>query len=176
MYKGLIIGVAILLGAGSLLVTRRPRADVHIYPVKFVCGIMPNTLSMSGVDPNFVWAVNPGRYTTSINIQNPNSTTTNIRKEIMLAPRENTSAQASTSINMALPGRSATAADCPDIYLNMGLHASSTVYMEGFLNVLSSRDLYITAVYTGQNLMASGTQQEMSTMDIEEVVGKILPR
>ncbi len=94
----------------------------------------------------------------------------------MLAPREPDSRPASTTITMILPGRNATAADCPDIYLNMGVHASSTVYMEGFLDIISKTELYVTAVYTGQNLGPDGTPSQLSTMDVEHIQGETLVR
>ena len=82
---GLVGGLVV--GALPSLPFPIPRDMVYIYPVKFVCGIMPNASSTAGVNPSFIWAVNPGRYTTSINIQNAGATSTTILKKIMLAPR-----------------------------------------------------------------------------------------
>lgn len=174
----LITGLLALLSLGTIVVTSLPsqRTPItsYVYPVKFVCGVASSTTTI--LNPDFRWTASPGRYYTSINIQNPSATSTKLSKAIMLAPREPDSRPASTTITMILPGRNATAADCPDIYLNMGVHASSTVYMEGFLDIISKTELYVTAVYTGQNLGPDGTPSQLSTMDVEHIQGETLVR
>ena len=166
-----VLGVLAGLNAKSLSVSDGQR----VYPVKFTCGIMYQKNAFYQTRP-FGGALNPGRYTTSINIQNPSKEAVKITKAVLLAPREPDSGTASTTVVLNLPGRSATSADCPDIYSIISMPTSTQTYIEGFLDVVSKNDLYVSAIYTGQNLKSDGTLQDMSTMDVERIPAEALPK
>ncbi len=130
------------------------------YVVKFVCG------SSEGDEAK---RVVPGRYATSINIYNPNSTDTELDKNVALTfpPEEQASGAVSDIIVDNLESRAALQVDCGEIPAGFSFTGGAPVspYTEGFLVIESRGTLKVTAVYTATD--ASGG----ASVDVEEFEG-----
>jgi hypothetical protein len=172
----LLIGglVLLLLGAGVHKSLQATLTSSPIYSAKFVCGIMPNLTTLGvpiggKVDPNFLGAVNPGRYTTAVNIQNLGKESVTLKKQVTLAPREPKFGTTTASITMTLPPGAATNADCQDIYSFLIMSPNSSSYEEGFISIVPKGDVHVVAVYTVQNLRPDGTLLETSSIEVERI-------
>ncbi|MFA6572519.1 MAG: hypothetical protein WCT77_14920 [Bacteroidota bacterium] len=121
------------------------RKTQFIYSVKFVCGIQDNPK-----EP----VVRPGIYSTDINIFNFNNVKVSIVKKIVplvvkgeVVGREPKYVEKVKFENIVLPPESATMDDCVKIarFFNASLPMPISI---GFLEIISNKELDITAVYT----------------------------
>jgi hypothetical protein len=145
--------------------------DTYVYSVKFVCG---NQQEISCELPT----VRPGIYATEINIHNYHESEVHITKHIFPvvfagAPtgREPRFVEAKAKEDIVLPPKTATMDDCSRIgELLLGAPLSSPMsLMIGFLEIVSTKELNVTAVYT-----ASGNLKSDSvSIDVQQVQGKI---
>jgi hypothetical protein len=142
------------------------------YSVKFVCGVQDDCSCACA-------AVRPGAYATEINIYNYHSTEVHIRKHVVPvvfagAPigREPDYATIKADDKIVLPGRTATMDDCCRIqHLLLGGQAGGTLPLTiGFLEIISDRELAVSAVYT-----ASDVKGGRVSIDVEEVLGRRVP-
>ena len=132
-----------------------------IYNVKFVCG--------QAQTKEFI--VNPGIYTTEINILNfDNEKTAEILKlfipvvlENRAIAREPRSSKPLGKDAIKLPANSATMDDC--LKITKALNAGSGLKI-GFLKIESTLELAVTAVYT---VMDAGSKTV--SIDVEEIQG-----
>jgi hypothetical protein len=116
------------------------------YSVKFVCGVQEEGC---GCDP-----VRPGRYATHISIHNHSSETVEVRKRVIPvvlagAPvgREPRVAKARAEDAVKLPPHTATMDDCCRI-TELLFGAPVDGLNIGLLEIIASRDVSVTAVYT----------------------------
>lgn len=136
------------------------------YSVKFVCGVQEECACACA-------PVRPGAYATEINIYNYHSTDARIRKHVVpvvfagaAVGREPDHAKIKAADGMVLPGRTATMDDCCRIQrLLVGGQASGTLPLTiGFLEIISDRELVVTAVYTASDLKSGSV-----SIDVEEI-------
>lgn len=142
----------------------------YVYSVKFLCGEQRE--ECCGYGP-----VRPGRYSTDINIHNFHDTEVRITKHILpvvfagaAAGREPRFVRSKAKESMVLPANSATMDDCSKIseLLLGALPSSSMALMTGFLEITSSRELNVTAVYT-----VSDIKSNCVSIDTKQIQGKI---
>jgi hypothetical protein len=142
------------------------------YSVKFVCGVQEDC-------PCACAAVRPGAYATEINIYNYHSSEAHIRKHVVpvvfagaAIGREPDFAKIKGDDKIVLPGRTATMDDCCRIQnLLLGGQASGTLPLTiGFLEIISDRELVVSAVYTASDLKGGSI-----SIDVEEVRGRRVP-
>jgi hypothetical protein len=144
--------------------------SAYTYSVKFVCGIQKD-------DPEGCLTVRPGTYATEINIHNFKDTVIQIEKYVLpvvifgnVVGREPkfTGPQAKDSIE--LPPNTATMDDCcriSELLLGHPPLGPSPLTI-GFLVIVSSQELNVTAVYTASDLRSGSI-----SIDVEQIVGKL---
>jgi hypothetical protein len=129
-----------------------------VYSAKFICGEQPSC----GCECT---PVQPGRYATEINIHNFGLEEVEIQKRfipVVLASapvgREPRTASARAEDKIVLPPRAATMDDCCRIgeLLFGGEAASPMPITIGFLEIVSSGPIAVTAVYTASGLESPG--------------------
>ena len=125
-------------------------AIVFAYSVKFLCGTQ--AASCCGCDP-----LQPGRYRTEINIHNPTARAARVRMRPIslvtggtVVAREPDFAGPSATSTMRLPAHTATMADCCRIMelVQGAAPSASTGVSVGIVEILSTVELAVTAVYT----------------------------
>jgi hypothetical protein len=141
----------------------------HVYSVKFVCGVQTECGCHAG-------PVRPGAYATEINILNDNDTEVTIVKHVIpvvfagaAAGREPRFAGRKASDRIVLPPHTATMDDCRRLseLLLGGPPEAELPLTVGFLEILSSRPLQVTAVYTVSDLKSGSV-----SMDVVQVQGR----
>jgi len=134
-------------------VIKVPGFRLFVYSVKFICGEQRN--DCCGCAP-----VVPGRYSTEINIFNPAATTAPVAKRVIplelagaVSGREPKFKQAAFTEVLRLPAQSATMDDCCRILeVLLGAPPSGQVSLTlGILEVISTVELAVTALYTASN-------------------------
>jgi hypothetical protein len=144
---------------------------VHSYSVKFVCGAQPEC-------PCDCAPVRPGIYATEINIHNYHGVDVELDKWFIpvvfagaAGGREPRSVGPRTSDAITLPPHSATMDDCCRIAeLLLGAAAPAPIPLTiGLLEITSSHELSVTAVYT----VSDPTSGRVS-IDVEQIHGKTL--
>jgi len=145
--------------------------SVYTYSVKFVCGIQKD-------DPEGCLTVRPGAYATDINIHNFKDSETQIEKFILpvvlfgnVVGREpKFTGPLREPEKILLPPNTATMDDCCRISELLLGHPplSPSPLTIGFLVIVSSQELNVTAVYTASDLRSGSI-----SIDVEQVVGKL---
>jgi von Willebrand factor type A domain/Trypsin-like peptidase domain len=135
------------------VVVRAPEFRLFVYSATFVCGVQKNDCGRCA-------PVAPGRYSTEINILNPHGALAPVAKRVIplvlagaATGREpNVKGPIATEI-IRLPAHSATMDDCCRI-LDMALGAppaGPVPITTGILEILSTVELAVTAVYTASD-------------------------
>lgn len=129
-----------------------------VYAVKFVCGTQPACDCQCS-------PVRPGRYATEINLLNAGAKEVRVRKRFIpvvlagAAPgREPRAAAPRAEDRIVLPPHSATMDDCCRVHeLLFGAPGGTTEALSiGFVEITSSAELVVTAVYTSSGLEPGG--------------------
>jgi hypothetical protein len=138
----------------------------YTYAVKFVCGTQDDC--NCGCGP-----VRPGIYATEINILNPKCDEATITKRLVplvfagaVTGREPAVAQARVTDRIVLPSGAATMDDCCRFaeLLYGAVPASTMPLTVGFLEIISDRELHVTAVYTASDLKGNGLSVAVETL------------
>jgi len=159
---------------GSVVAAKPTRITVpackYTYAVKFVCG----TQSDCGCTCS---PVRPGTYATEINMLNPGCKEANVVKRVVplvfagaTTGREPAIANARATDRIVLPPGAATMDDCCRIaeLLYGGVPGSPMPLTVGFLEIISDKELHVTAVYTASDLQGHGL-----SFEVETVLGKL---
>jgi hypothetical protein len=142
----------------------------YTYAVKFVCGTQDECNCSCG-------PVRPGIYATEVNILNPKCDNATITKRVVplvfagaVTGREPAVAQARVTDRIVLPSGAATMDDCCRFaeLLYGAVPASTMPLTVGFMELISNRELHVTAVYTASDLKGNGL-----SIAVETVPGKL---
>ncbi len=137
-----------------------------VYAVKFVCGTQPVCECQCA-------PVRPGRYATEINLLNAGSKEVAVRKRfipVVLAGaavgREPRSAGPRAEDKIVLPPHSATMDDCCRVHemLFGAAGGAAETLSIGFVEITSSAELVVTAVYTSSGLGGDGV-----AIDVQQI-------
>lgn len=143
-----------------------------VYAVKYICGTSPDCGCAEA-------AVRPGRYATDINIHNPGRNTAAVSKLVtplvsagIAVGREPRSQLPVGADKIKLRAHAATMDDCRRLAeLHYGAPAEGSLPLTvGFLEIVSTQQLVVTAVYT-----ATGADGHL-TMDVETVQPIVRPQ
>jgi hypothetical protein len=158
----------------SVVARKRVRITVpackFVYSVKFVCGAQPDCDCECS-------PVRPGVYATEINIHNDNDGETRLEKHVIpvvfagaAAGREPNFARRRATDKLVLPPHTATMDDCCRITeLLLGAPSCSPAALNiGFLEIISNREISVTAVYTVSDLKSKSV-----SIDVEQITGKV---
>ena len=172
-----------------------PAAEYNSYAAKFVCGAFPTPTAANVFPP-----VQPGNYSTEINIHNPNypafhnqPTTIRVYKKLVILAgattnaagqivpfifREPEMAQPLNFVQLDMRPDSATMDDCQALWRmanQTGLALAPGQPTIGYLVLLSPKryELDVDAVYTGE-LPGSGSGPVSLTEDVVRVTGKLI--
>jgi hypothetical protein len=144
-----------------------PPCAGFVYSVKFVCGVQPQCNCECG-------PVQPGKYATEINIHNYSAKEVELRKRFVPvvlagapAGREPRVARVRAEDKIILPAHSATMDDCCRIaeMLFGGTAPSPIPLTIGFLEVTSTEELGVTAVYTASDLSSGSISIDVEQID-----------
>lgn len=161
-----IMGLALL--ASGVLPVAGQEATLR-YAVKFVCG----DPGPQGV-PDVQLPLTNGRYHTVINVHNPSlNSPVGFAKKVAVAsasPYEGAQRPGPMTpfFRAELQANQAFEIDCPEIAQVTGLPISGGNYIEGFVVIMSPRELDVVAVYTAR---ARGDNQ-ISTLHVLPVTGR----
>lgn len=154
-----VVADGTLVAAKSVQITVPPCAPkLFVYAVKFVCGVQPECDCECA-------PVQPGNYSTEINIHNYSSNEVTVVKRFVPvvlagapAGREPRVAAPRAEDKIVLPPHTATMDDCCRITeLLFGAPVASPVPLTiGFLELTASADIAVTAVYTTSGLTSQG--------------------
>ncbi len=143
-----------------------------VYAVKYVCGTSPDCGCAEAT-------VRPGRYATDINIHNPGRDTAAVSKLVIPlvtagigVGREPRAQNPAGADRIKLPAHAATMDDCRRLAeLHYGAPPEGSLPLTiGFLEIVSTQQLVVTAVYT-----ATGPDGHL-TMDIETLQPIVRPQ
>lgn len=145
-----------------------PPCATFVYSVKFVCGVQSECECECG-------PVQPGKYSTEINIHNYNNKEVKIAKRFIpvvfagaAIGREPKVAVAKAKDAIVLPPHAATMDDCCRIAeLLFGDVPSPMPLTIGFLEITSNQEVSVTAVYTSRSLTGQGVD-----IDVEQIQGR----
>lgn len=157
----------------SVVASKKVRITVpackFVYSVKFVCGVQPECDCECA-------PVRPGVYATEINILNDNDGVVRLEKYVIpvvfagaAAGREPKFVGRKAADKLVLPPHTATMDDCCRIgELLLGAPSSSPMPLTiGFLEIISNREISVTAVYTVSDLKSGCV-----SLDVEQITGK----
>lgn len=160
MYKRILGIAAVCLLALSV---SNAFAQQFAYSVKFVCGVSESDPQKSIVQPGF--------YSTEINISNYRFEDVEIRKKFLILVqdgeaigREPEFVQPSGEDAIVLPTMTATMDDCVRVSEITGVDTS--ILTIGYLLLYSTQDINVDAVYT-----ATGREGQSLSIDVERVEG-----
>jgi hypothetical protein len=145
------------------------RRQLFSYSVKFVCGVQEDCACACA-------PVRPGTYATEVNIYNFNPVEVAIRKivvPVVLAGaavgREPRWSQSRAADKIVLPARAATMDDCCRIAaLLLGAAPAATLPLTvGFIEIISTEELAVTAVYTATDLKGGSL-----SIDVEQIAAR----
>jgi hypothetical protein len=153
-----------------------------VYSVKFVCGTQQGCTCEDGACSNYSAStiIRPGAYSTEINIHNYQDSDVHIIKYLLPVVfagspvgREPRFVQPKAKDNIVLPPNTATMDDCYRIgELLLAAPPSSTMpLMIGFLEIISTHELNVTAVYTVSDL-----KSDSISIDVEQIQGRTKER
>jgi hypothetical protein len=165
-------GTLDVVADGKVVASKRAQITVppcrgFLYSVKFVCGVQP--VCNCECEP-----VQPGKYATEINIHNYSSKEIEVRKlfvPLVLAGapigREPRVARVRAEDKIVLPPHSATMDDCCRIaeLLFGGTPPSPMPLTIGFLEITSTNELSVTAVYTMSDLSSGSVSIDVEQID-----------
>jgi len=142
-----------------------PEDQRYHYAAKFVCGV--NQIHSEACSP-----VRPGRYSTELNIYNGNLVDAVIEKHVVplviqneVIGREPHVAKEHAHDKIVLPPRTATMDDCCRLAELLHLPVTSNgPLLIGFLEIVSTVPLTVTAVYT-----ATGLANDAVSIDVEQI-------
>jgi Trypsin-like peptidase domain/von Willebrand factor type A domain len=146
---------------------------LFLYSVKFLCGEQKD--DCGGCSP-----VQPGRYSTEINILNPEDKIAPVLKRVIalvlagaVSGREPNFKQPATTEIIRLPAHNATMDDCCRLLeLLLGARPTASVPLTlGILEIISTVELNVTAVYT-----ASDRSGGRPSIDVKQVEAKVITR
>jgi hypothetical protein len=155
----------------DVVVVRPPEFRLFVYSVKFVCGEQKD--GCCGCTP-----VVPGRYSTEINVLNPTERLAPVVMGVVpltlvgAASAREPARQGVAKLDvMRLPAHAATMVDCCRVLeLLLGAPpAGPTPITIGILEVISTVELAVTAVYT-----ASSTAGSAPSLDVVQIDPKVL--
>lgn len=164
-------GIVIVQPERPPVVIVSPDFRVFVYSVKFICGEQKD--DCCGCSP-----VQPGRYSTEINIHNPENKNAPVLKRaipLVLASavlgREPNFKQPTTKELIRLPAHSATMDDCCHLLETLlgAPPASSVPLTIGILEIMSTVQLNVTAVYT-----ATAVTGGRPSIDVEQITAKVI--
>jgi hypothetical protein len=157
----------------SVVASKRVRITVpackFVYSVKFVCGVQQECDCECA-------PVRPGVYATEINIHNDNDGDVRLEKYVLpvvfagaAAGREPKFVGRKAADRLVLPPHTATMDDCCRIgELLLGAPSSLPMPLTiGFLEIISNREISVTAVYT-----VSNPKSGCVSIDVEQITGK----
>ena len=142
------------------------RPQLFSYSVKFVCGVQDDCACSCA-------PVRPGTYATEINVYNFNPVEAAIRKVVVpvvlagaAVGREPRWSEVRRPDKITLPPRAATMDDCCRITgLLLGAEPAATLPLTiGFIEILSTQELAVTAVYTATDLKGRSL-----SLDVEQI-------
>lgn len=143
--------------------TAKAPAPGFIYVVKFLCGKQDKK-----IEQDCDAAVSTGIYSTEVNIYNFNNVKASLRKRFIPVVVNNQSIarepeQKGEVFNesMTLEAKHATMDDC--CKFSRALHADNRLKI-GFLEIVSNRELAVTAVYTVSDL-----DHRVASIDVEQI-------
>ena len=164
---GTVPGHQEVVASKRVRITVPPCQALFSYSVKFVCGVQEEC--SCACTP-----VRPGAYATEINIYNYHPTDVRIEKYVVpivfagsVIGREPRFASVKAQDKIVLPPRTATMDDCCRIegLLVGGPPSSGKLPLSiGFLEIVSSQEVVVTAVYTASDLKSGSL-----SIDVEEV-------
>jgi hypothetical protein len=125
------------------------------YAAKFVCGKPPDQSAA------------PGRYFTTVNVENPSNGMVSFRKRFTAGLAEQKPGPISKYYSAQLEGGRAFRVECPEIMEALSVTDS---FVEGFLVFETPDPLNIVAVYS-----AAGQSGFVETLDVQPVAGFRLP-
>jgi hypothetical protein len=143
-----------------------PACERYSYSVKFLCGVQKES----------DLGIRQGIYATDINIHNHHNDEVRVKKYMLPTiirgdpiGREPRFVQCKAKDAITLPPYSATMDDCHRIYelIFNEPPTSSIPMMAGFLEIRSSHDLNVTAVYTATDL-----ESRSLSIDVEQIKGR----
>jgi hypothetical protein len=157
-----------------------------VYAVKFVCGsFRPKSVTPAaeGMD----WPVQPGEYSTAINVHNPNAGSISFQKKAVLLFRADKPAEPEQPMppgklfEVALKDDWGLEIDCSDIRnrLLKGMAPAAPTFIKGWVVIevnssrlrLEPRPLDVTAVYTSHGWNLNGSYDGFA-----EDIDRILPK
>jgi hypothetical protein len=168
-----VTGSLDVIADGKFLVGKRVRITVppcaFTYSVKFVCGMQPECDCECA-------SVQPGWYATEINIHNYGLKDLDLLVRFIPvvltgapAGREPKTVVSKAVEKMTLPRSSATMIDCCRIsqLLFSGIAQGTMPLNIGFVEIVASGDVAVTAVYTTSGLKQSGV-----SIEVEQITGR----
>jgi hypothetical protein len=169
-------GTLDVVADGSIVAAKKvqitvPACGGFVYSVKFVCGVQSECGCECG-------PVQPGKYSTEINIHNYQNKEVAIEKRFIpvvfagaAVGREPRVAGPKATDKIVLPPHSATMDDCCRIaeLLFGGVPPSPIPLTIGFIEITSREELSVTAVYTSSGLNSQGVD-----IDVEQIQGRKL--
>lgn len=171
-----IMGTIDVVADGAVVASKRVqitvppcRPNLFVYSVKFICGVQPECDCQCA-------PVQPGRYSTEINIHNYSLKEVEVRKRFVPvvlagapAGREPRVAKVRAEDRLILPPQTATMDDCCRIaeLLFDGEPPSPIPLTIGFLELTASADIAVTAVYTTSGLKSGGV-----SIAVEQIAGQ----
>jgi hypothetical protein len=174
VFKGTLDAVAdgVVVARKRVTITVPPcePKEIYSYNVKFVCGVQKDCQCDETV-------VRPGLYATDINVHNFKDTKVKIEKYVLPVVlvgspigRESRFVERKAADRIVLPPNTATMDDCYRIreLLFGGPPSQPLPLTIGFLEIVSSEELSVTAVYT-----ATDAQSHSVSIDVEQIEGKL---
>lgn len=155
----IISGTLDVVADGKVVASKKVKITVppcagFLYSVKFICGVQPDSNCECET-------VQPGKYATQISIHNYSAKEVEVLKRLVPvvlagapAGREPRVATVRAEEKIVLPAHSATMDDCCRIAeMLFGAKISSSIPLTiGFLEITSTTELNVTAVYTASDL------------------------
>jgi hypothetical protein len=141
------------------------------YAVKFVCGVAGD-----GEQPDVELPLTTGRYHTLINVHNPalESDVVFFKKVAVASASPYEGAQRPGKVtefcSAGLKPNQAFEIDCPEIAKLTGLPIGGGRYIDGFVVIMSPRELDVVAVYTARPTGQGGGQ--ISTLHVLPIAGR----
>jgi hypothetical protein len=169
-----VTGSLDVVADGKVLVSKRVRITVppcaFLYSVKFLCGVQPECECQCS-------SVQPGKYSTEINIHNFGPKEVDILFRFIPlvlagapAGREPKTGAVRATEKMTLPGLNAVMVDCcriSELLFNGEAQGPTAPLNLGFVELVATGELAVTAVYT-----SSGLRQGAVSIEVEQIAGR----
>lgn len=134
------------------------KALPYVYSIKYLCGLQ----RVPG-DPPFEPAVKPGNYATSINIHNYHANS----RAIMLKKAIVANGIIGPIVQLQLVPNQAINIDCTQIAKS--IPSPLPAFIEGFLEIASTVQLSVAAVYTSKGCVANTQCSQLGELALEVV-------